>query len=261
MNGPPSPSRRDFVRVAGSAVLVPALARGSPSESAVARFFRSLRADQRAELAFPADHPLRSRASNHWAVARPTVAELSADQKALCGRIVRELLTEDGHRRLLRVMDDDGGGFDRYHPAVFGDPDSPGAFQWVLTGRHVTIRADGRSAEATVPSGPLFLGHSQPGERNVWAALGDRAKRALGAPEVGPARIADLLRALIGPFRAFAMPEVGAGLDAPDKLRLTGYRQGGAWTLEGPGFSWYFHDSPHVHGWLVVGDPARPGAG
>ena len=56
---------------------------------------------------------------------------------------------------------------------VAGEPGT-GKFEWVLTGRHLTIRCDGDSVEHTAFGGPLFYGHAvtfdekpdHPG--NVW---------------------------------------------------------------------------------------------
>jgi hypothetical protein len=55
-------------------------------------------------------------------------------------------------------MDDDSGGFGEYHVAVFGAPGS-GQFEWEMTGRHLTIRADGDSVKGTAFGGPIIYGH------------------------------------------------------------------------------------------------------
>src|SRR5262249_23898589 len=47
---------------------------------------------------------------------------------------------------------------DQYHVAVFGTPGS-GAFEWELTGRHVTLRVDGDSVEGVAFVGPIIYGH------------------------------------------------------------------------------------------------------
>ena len=55
------------------------------------------------------------------------------------------MTTEDGYDRLkLQMKADTSGGFKSYSIAIFGKPGS-GKFQWELTGRHLTLRADGDS--------------------------------------------------------------------------------------------------------------------
>jgi len=43
-------------------------------------------------------------------------------------------------------MHDDSGGIEDYSVAIFGTPGSD-KFQWELTGRHLTLRADGNSVD------------------------------------------------------------------------------------------------------------------
>ena len=63
----------------------------------------------------------------------------------------------------MKQMDDDAGGFDAYHVAVFGEPGTDKPFEWVLTGRHDTLRADGNSVEGAAFGGPIFYGHAADG--------------------------------------------------------------------------------------------------
>jgi len=135
------PSRREFVRVAGTTTLAVSLAaigarpiatapaqagprRTAPVETPVARFYRELDDDQRRSLCFPSDHPKRSLVGSNWAIVKPAIKDLSREQQALCREIFKGLCSEDGHERFLRQMEDDYGGFDKYHVAVFGEPGS-----------------------------------------------------------------------------------------------------------------------------------------
>jgi hypothetical protein len=175
----PGLSRRDFVKALGTTALagsVPSigLARASaasgprptaPAETAVGRFYGSLKDDQRSQICFPVDHPLRSQVANNWAIVRPTINDLHPEQKALCKDVFKNLCSEDGHARFLRQMGEDHGGFERYHVAVFGEPDTDKPFEWVLTGRHATLRADGNSPSGAAFGGPIFYGHASPGPR------------------------------------------------------------------------------------------------
>ena len=61
--------------------------------------------------------------------------------------------------KVLAHMQEDGGGLGNYSVAVFGEPGS-GAFEFVLTGRHCTMRCDGDSVEGTAFGGPIFYGHA-----------------------------------------------------------------------------------------------------
>ena len=57
-------------------------------------------------------------------------------------------------------MDDDDGGLDAYSVAVFGNP-AAGDFQWLLTGRHLTLRADGDSSPKAAFGGGMVYGHGE----------------------------------------------------------------------------------------------------
>jgi hypothetical protein len=55
-------------------------------------------------------------------------------------------------------MDEDYGGLGQYHVAIFGEPGS-GQFEFEMTGRHLTIRADGDSVAGAAFGGPIIYGH------------------------------------------------------------------------------------------------------
>jgi hypothetical protein len=170
-------SRREFVRrVTGAAVvggLIPFAAGShvraagagstpsSPAETAVKRFYDSLTAPQKKEICFPFDHPLRSKISANWAITKPTIDDFfTKDQQATLEDIFKNVLSPEGREKLTKQMEDDDGGFGSYHVAVFGTPGS-GQFEWELTGRHVTLRADGDSVENTAFGGPMIYGHGE----------------------------------------------------------------------------------------------------
>ncbi len=170
-------SRRDFVKVVGTAGLaasVPLIGSSSilaqaaetgpkpsdPAETAVARLFKTLKKEQRELICFPFDHPLRSRVENNWAIVKPTIDDMSNDQQALCREIMKNLCSDDGYERFMHQKDEDYGGFESYHVAIFGEPENGKPFEWVLTGRHNTLRADGNSVEGAAFGGPIFYGHA-----------------------------------------------------------------------------------------------------
>ncbi len=290
----PELSRRDFVKALGTAAVVPWIPPmqapvGSldPAQTAVARFYHSLASDQKTQICFPFDHPLRLQLTSNRAIAWPTIDSLTAEQRTLCHEILGNLCSADGHARFLRQMEDDSGGFERYHVAVFGEPGADRRFEWVVTGRHATLRADGNPPAGASFRGPIFYGHAAR-TGNVWqyqaeqaaaifAALDASQKaRALGSRSVldaglsvaelesaQKAMVQLLVRGLLQPFRIAEGDELLSYLRDPqaaDMLRLTCYQDRSIgskglpdiWKLEGPAFSWYFHGTPHVHAWLDV---------
>ena len=196
-------SRRDLLRTLGAGVLagsIPLIGRTAtaaagqtkvgPSaselaETAVARFHASLSKTQRELICFPFDHPLRSVVKNNWEIVKPTISDLNKEQQALCHEIMKGLCSEDGLERFMKQMDDDSGGFEEYHVAVFGEPGTDKPFEWVLTGRHDTLRADGNSLEGAAFGGPIFYGHAADGHdkedarhtHNVWWYQGEQANK------------------------------------------------------------------------------------
>lgn len=166
-------SRRDFVRrVTGAAVaggLLPFVATSrtalanpsskSTAETAVKRFYDSLDESQKKVICFPFDHELRTKINANWAITKPKIEEFfTKGQQATLDEIFRGVVSADGYDRFKKQMEDDGGGFGNYHVAVFGAPGS-GQFEWELTGRHVTLRADGDSVGGTAFGGPIIYGH------------------------------------------------------------------------------------------------------
>jgi hypothetical protein len=168
-------SRREFVRqVAGVAAaggllplaVAPRRAAAAPTpqstaETAVKRFYDSLNDSQRKVICFPFDHPLRRRINANWAITEPEIEDFfNKDQQAVLQEIFRGVVSPEGYEKFMKQMDDDAGGFGKYHVAVFGTPGS-GAFEWEMTGRHVTIRADGDSVAKAAFGGPIIYGHGE----------------------------------------------------------------------------------------------------
>ena len=172
-------SRRDFVRTLGlggaalAGGLLPTF--GTPrraaafagkgptatsaAETASKRLFESLSSEQRGAICFPFDHPLRKKINANWAITKLTIEDdFTKEQQATIDEIVRGVTSKDGYDRFLKQMEDDSGGLGQYHVALFGDPGS-GKFEFELTGRHVTLRADGDSVEGAAFGGPIVYGH------------------------------------------------------------------------------------------------------
>ena len=73
--------------------------------------------------------------------------------------ILRGVTTEEWYPKIQEQMQNDAAGLDNYYVALFGDP-TQDKFECVLTGRHVTLRADGHSLGAAAFGGPIFYGHA-----------------------------------------------------------------------------------------------------
>jgi hypothetical protein len=165
----------------------------SPAEGAVARFYKTLKDDQRKAICFPFDHPKRSEVRNNWAIVKPTIGDMASEQQAHCLEIFKNLCSEEGYERFSRQMGDDYGGFENYHVALFGDPGTDTPFEWVLTGRHNTLRADGNSVDGAAFGGPIFYGHAADVHfiedpkhtSNVWWYQGQQANKIFATFDEG----------------------------------------------------------------------------
>ncbi len=168
-------SRRDFVKVAGTAVVAastaswlptPARAAGpkptSAAETVVKRFYDTLSEAQKQVICLPFDHAKRRQINANWHITEPEIEDsfYTDEQRQLVTEILQGVTSPDGYERLVKQMDDDSGGIDHYSVAIFGQPGS-GKFQWAMTGRHLTIRADGDSVENMAFGGPIVYGHGE----------------------------------------------------------------------------------------------------
>ncbi len=166
-------NRRDMLKVAGvaavaagTASLLPsAMARPtaqSQAETIVGQLYGTLSDKQREVICLPFDHPLRTRLSANWHVTEPLIGSdfYTNEQRELITQIVRAVSSEDGYERFMRQMQEDSGGISEYSIALFGQPGT-GQFQWELTGRHLTLRADGDSVANMAFGGPIAYGHGE----------------------------------------------------------------------------------------------------
>lgn len=178
----PDPARRRMLLGAGAVVAAAAtgslslvgeamaavepVAKGAKvpvAESSVARLFQSLSAEQKAVCVMPFEHPKATQVGANWGIIEPTIEKLYTEpQQRIIHEILRGVTSEDGYDRMLRQMSDDNGGFGNYHCALFGDP--AGKLEWVMTGRHLTIRANANNAPDSVFGGPIVYGHGLEGE-------------------------------------------------------------------------------------------------
>jgi hypothetical protein len=200
--------RRSFVKTVGGAALAGAaapllfnsrFAHAAPSatsdaETAVGEFYASLSEKQRAAICLPFNHEHRSNISANWHVTETTIGDFTKAQQELTKKIVQNVTSPDGYERLLRQMEDDDGGIESYSVAVFGEPGTS-KFQWELTGRHLTLRADGNTVDKAAFGGPVVYGHGEEdAKQNLFHYQTQKANEVFKALDAKQAELA-LLKA------------------------------------------------------------------
>ena len=181
----PTFSRRDVMRVLGTSAAALAvsgtpLAAALPStkkppekspESVVKLLHDSLNPQQRKAVCFAWDHVdknnglLRTRISNNWRITPQQIksAFYSADQQQMIRDIFEGVVNPNWIERFDRQFKDDLGGFGKQQGiAIFGEPGSE-KFEFVLTGRHGTVRCDGNTTDHVAFGGPILYGHAASG--------------------------------------------------------------------------------------------------
>lgn len=178
--------RRDFLRTAGAAATVGAVAASSwpawavakdapavaaKPESIVKALYETLSDSQKKTICFDWDHTekarglLRTHVGNNWQITKPAIGSdfFTADQQHLIRGIFEGIINPEWYKRIDKQLEDDAGGYGKQQSiAVFGHPGTE-KFEFVMTGRHMTIRCDGHSAEHVAFGGPIFYGHAAQG--------------------------------------------------------------------------------------------------
>jgi len=178
-------NRRDFVRVAGGAAavglsgivtpgIVLAEEKNPSNEQLVEKLYKSLSDEQRKSVCFAWDHKdkerglLRTHVSNNWSITDRNRLNVggsffTADQRDMIEAIFFGLYNPEWHDRIRKQLRDDAGGYGKQQTiAIFGEPGN-GKFEFVMTGRHLTVRCDGDSEEHVAFGGPIFYGHAAQG--------------------------------------------------------------------------------------------------
>jgi hypothetical protein len=184
--------RRDFLKTAaagvaaasaGGLILPQALptAQAAPTvrsaaEQAVIALYETFTDQQRRDVCFAWDYNettgsrrglLRTRVSNNWQITRPHINSeyYTQRQRGIIFDIFRAMYNPEWHTRIIRQLHDDTGGAPwgaQQSLAIFGQP-GHGRFQFVMTGRHLTHRADGGATRHMAFGGPIFYGHAASG--------------------------------------------------------------------------------------------------
>jgi hypothetical protein len=222
--------RRLFLKAAGAAAAYPGLAVAGPaptapkpsSETLAAALWKSLRPEQKKVVAFPFEHPLRSKVDNNWEITEPIAEVFDKDQQAMLRDIYRGMHNPEYADRVWEatVHDQEGDGFEKgCSAALFGEP-GKGKFELVITGRHVTRRCDGNSVDGAAFGGPIFYGH-QPGSSGT-----EKADHPGNAYWFQAVRANEVWKALDGKQRQQALLEEARGESGTDTVKLTGKKRG-----------------------------------
>lgn len=247
-------ARRDFVKLGGAIAAGVATtnlfdarlvhAAGSPTvsvETVVAELYSSLSEKQKAAVWRPFDHADRLKVNPNWQISKAMIGDdlFSKKQKTLIDQIVRNITSKDGYERLIQQMEYDDGGMESYSFALFGEPGTD-QFQFEMTGRHLTMRADGNQVDKVAFGGPLVYGHGeeylpdslffyQTQQANeVFQALdADQAKLAL--QKKAPSETAVQLQGPTGQFPGIGVDQLSSDqkelVESTLKVLLAPYRE------------------------------------
>ncbi|MBL8209866.1 MAG: DUF3500 domain-containing protein [Bryobacterales bacterium] len=157
------PDRRSFLKTAAlgsAAVALDAAPKSTAptSETLVTTFYKSLTAEQKQQICMPFDHDLRSKVDANWFITPGRVGKFTPDQQQMIKEIWQGLYNPEFLERVKQQVQEDSKGLQNHAVALFGEPGT-GKFEFVLTGRHCTVRCDGDSVEGAAFGGPIFYGH------------------------------------------------------------------------------------------------------
>ncbi|MDA7979840.1 MAG: DUF3500 domain-containing protein [Pirellulales bacterium] len=176
--------RRGFLKTAGAAAIataaVPAFGQSVASgqtgvsnpektpETLVKQLYDSLNERQNKAICFDWDHVdprrglLRTRVAANWMITEPQIISnfYTKDQQEIIRGIFEGIYHPDWIPKIEKQLKDDAGGYGRDQTiAIFGKPGED-KFEFVMTGRHMTVRCDGNSTESMAFGGPIFYGHA-----------------------------------------------------------------------------------------------------
>ena len=178
--------RRDFLKTMGGAAAVAAglplfatpIVQAAPTpksaaETAVKGLYESLTDQQKKEICFRWDYMdptrglLRTHVSNNWQITKPHIRSdyYTKKQQMVIHDIFKGIINPEWYSKFLKQLKDDTGGKEwgaDQSIAIFGVPGSE-QFEFVMTGRHMTIRADGNTESHVAFGGPIFYGHAASG--------------------------------------------------------------------------------------------------
>ena len=142
----------------------------SVAETAVKALYDTLSDAQKKSICFAWDHIdpnrglLRTFTANNWQITKPMVRSefYTKSQQTIIHDVFRGLVSPEWHDRFVKQAKDDAGGQawgSQQSIAIFGQPGGE-QFEFVLSGRHQTLRADGNTEKHVAFGGPIFYGHA-----------------------------------------------------------------------------------------------------
>ncbi|HWG41207.1 MAG TPA: DUF3500 domain-containing protein [Gemmataceae bacterium] len=186
--------RRDFLRTVGataaavSAASLPLFAtaraaesaaaptKASAAETAVKGLYETLTDAQKKEICFAWDFVettgkkrglLRTHVSNNWQITEPHIRSefFTKKQQMIIHDVWKGIINPEWEAKFRKQLKDDTDGEEwgaQQSIAIFGTPGSD-QFEFVMTGRHMTLRADGNTESHVAFGGPIFYGHAASG--------------------------------------------------------------------------------------------------
>ena len=144
--------------------------KSSAAETAVKALYDSFTDEQRKAVCFTWDHTdpkrglLRTFTANNWQITKHAVRSdfYTRPQQAMIHDAFRGLVSPEWYDKFVKQAREDAGGQPwgtSQSVAIFGTPGTE-QFEFVLSGRHQTLRADGNSAKHVAFGGPIFYGHA-----------------------------------------------------------------------------------------------------
>jgi hypothetical protein len=133
----------------------------------------SMTPEQKQKVCFAWDHHdakrglLRTHVSNNWQITEPHIRSpfYTQKQQDIIHDAFKGLINPEWYSTFLRQLKEDTGGKPwgaEQSIAIFGEPGTE-KFEFVMTGRHMTLRCDGNSTEHVAFGGPIFYGHAASG--------------------------------------------------------------------------------------------------
>ena len=146
----------------------------SAPETAVKGLYDLLTDEQKKVVCFDWDYKssdnglLRTHVSNNWQITKPNILSdfYTKKQQDVIHDAWKGIINPEWYERFIKQLKDDTGGAEwgeQQSIAIFGKPGGEGKFEFVITGRHMTLRADGHSQDHVAFGGPIFYGHAATG--------------------------------------------------------------------------------------------------
>ena len=197
--------------------------------------YESLTPEQKKQICHPWDYVdgkrglLRTHVANNWHINDLVINSdfYTSDQKAMIRHVFEGIIQPEWHSKIDRQLEDDAGGYgEEQNIAIFGDPGA-GKFEFVMTGRHMTLRCDGNSAEHVAFGGPIFYGHAAAGFNepadhpgNVFwpqALAANKVYEMLDGKQRKLALVSNLPNEAADAFRADGYPGIPVGMLTSDQ--------------------------------------------